>query len=100
MNEKSSPDSVIVDPFSKTLFFYYLYLRGKLNVTDLDKIASKYKSKPDKLLTDLQSKYHYFSIPSTVWAGDLLRIINEFSIPTKFRQLLGSPVVFFFISCF
>ena len=79
------------DAFARTLFFYYLYLRAKLNVSDLEKIARKYKSNSsDKLLVDLQTKYSYFPIPSQVSHGDLSRIIGENNVPSSFLDRISA----------
>ena len=80
-------DEMSTDAFARTLLFYYLYLRAKLNIQDLEKIARKYKSNnSEKLLTDLRTKYYYFPIPSKVSLRELSRIIAQYNIPSSFLE--------------
>ena len=78
------------DAFARTLLFYYLFLRPKLNVSDLEKIARKYKSNSDKLLVDLQTKYSYFPIPTQVSRGELSRIIAEYNVPNSYLDRIST----------
>lgn len=78
------------DAFARTLLFYYLYLRAKLNNNDLEKIARKYKSNSsEKLLNDLQTKYSYFPIPTKVSHGELTRIISQYNVPSCFIERIS-----------
>ena len=78
------------DAFARTLLFYYLYLRAKLTVNDLEKIARKYKSNSsEKLLNDLQTKYSYFPIPTKVSREELSRIISNYNVPSSFIERIS-----------
>jgi hypothetical protein len=83
-----SVSGTTVNPFARVLYFYYLYLRFKLVPGDVDKIAKKYGSKQDKLLTDLQQKYT-FPIPQEVPLLQLSAICSRYAISEFYMQYMG-----------
>jgi hypothetical protein len=80
---------ITINPFARTLLFYHLYLRAKLNSNDLLKISNKYASKPTYLLRDLQAKYTLYFIPESVSATELCRLISLYNVPEDYCKLLN-----------
>lgn len=76
------------NPFAIALLFYFNYFRHRINSDDLNKIAKKYIKKPDNLLYDLRNKYLEFNVPPFITKIELMRIVNSFSIPKAYLDLL------------
>lgn len=81
--------------FALALHFYALYFRQKLidptSSTDLlDKIAKKYRTKSQSLVSDLQKKYYYYKVAEEVSVWQLVRYSKLFAIPSSFLSLLPS----------
>ena len=80
--------------FARTLMFYHLYQREKLNAVDLAKISKKYAKKPTALIEDLSRKYSYWEIPPSVTWDCLVRLISLYELPQAYSSLLqGIPGV-------
>lgn len=73
--------------FARVILFYYTYLRSKLVPADLEKIAKKYCTKPDKLLSDLRQKYS-FVIPEYVYIDEIHRCCSIFKVPASYSRLI------------
>ena len=85
-----SQSATITNPFARTLMFYHLYQRVKLNPTDLAKIAKKYGKKPEAMISDLSRKYSYWQIPDTVTLEIFVRIISVYQIPENYLVLIDA----------
>jgi hypothetical protein len=76
------------DPFALVLHFYAQFQRTKLNKTDLDRIVKKYQVKPKNLLTDLSSKYNYWTIPTTVSIVTIKKYLTIYEIPIGYQNVM------------
>jgi hypothetical protein len=74
--------------YARVLIFYEKYQKNKLNEIDLMKIMKKYKNKSIDLLNDLTKKYDYYTIPQFVSKYELIRIINNYTIPKLYLDQL------------
>lgn len=77
--------------FASVLVFYHESKISKLTQQDLIKIANKYSSKPEKLLSDLFTKYN-LPIPTSVAFDEVERICNLYSVPDEYLLLLPSTL--------
>lgn len=80
-------DTTTNNPFARVVLFYYTYLRSKLTAADLERIAKKYNTKPDKLLLDLGQKYS-FVIPEYVYINEIHRLCSIFQVPACYSRLI------------
>ena len=81
----------IDNSFASILVFYENFKRSKLIPTDLDKIAKKYRTKPNQLIVDLEKKYH-LPIPTQVCSLTVVRICAQYGVPPAYVALLPANI--------